>query len=502
MIPDVSKPSSLRPPILFFLLFVACGVTAHAQDSLLCADNVYQGPEASDAFSAIEYLGDGRIIAGKRSSNASTRFLLSTDQGVSWTVVGCTGSTGAHTYFFGRNGSLVFSGTGDTGNACLMKSTDTGSTWSVALSSPQIRSLLGTANALAVFSPVYLGSDRWIVNVKSFDTTNKVFMSSDNGVTWYLPVAQPGQGATSWARRMIRTSDGVLLWPSCQTDRMYVSTDTGTSWSWSVVPGASLFQPLCDAGDGVYVCGEVRTTPDTPIRLYRSLDQGQSWETAAEVNLHRPSLTYWRDVIRAGDELLASACCAEGTSNERFMQVFQSTDDGATWGSLGNPFYGPYGGMQAIYQMCVSESNEVFAACQPDSTILRWLMPNSFCNADLDHDRIIDESDRTLLEGCLDGPAVLACEVADLNCDEWVDADDLDVWLCRYHSGSVEICCGGGQAAVPAESLPGLLILLLVFFPGSLVVRFLLSRYVRPHPSLKPEESHETTDTECSGIPS
>ena len=28
--------------------------------------------------------------------------------------------------------------------------------------------------------------------------------------------------------------------------------------------------------------------------------------------------------------------------------------------------------MQAIYQMCVTDHGEVFAACQPDSTILRW----------------------------------------------------------------------------------------------------------------------------------
>ena len=77
MIPNVSTPPFLRPPILLFLLFPACGVTALARDdSFLCADNVYQGPEASDAFIAIEYLGEGRIIAGKRSSDASTRFLL------------------------------------------------------------------------------------------------------------------------------------------------------------------------------------------------------------------------------------------------------------------------------------------------------------------------------------------------------------------------------------------------------------------------------------------
>ncbi|HPQ41351.1 MAG TPA: sialidase family protein, partial [bacterium] len=253
------------------LWLVLPAVPVHGQnDSLLCADNVYQGAEASDAFSAIHYLGGGRVIAGKRSSNAGNRFMLSNDAGETWSVVGCPDSTGAHTYFFGQNGDLVFSGTGDTGNACLMKSTDRGLTWSVALSSAQIRSLLGTSNARAVFGTVYLGSDRWIVNVKTFDTLNKVFMSSDNGNTWYLPGAQPGQNAAAWARNMIVTGDGILLWPSCTTDRMYMSADAGASWSSTVVPGAFLFQPLCDAGNQVFFCGEATTSPNSPIRLFRS----------------------------------------------------------------------------------------------------------------------------------------------------------------------------------------------------------------------------------------
>lgn len=432
--------------------------------------------EASDAFSSIHCLGGGRIIAGKRSSQADNRFLLSDDYGGTWNVVGCPDSTGAHTYFFGQNGSLVFSGTGDTGNACLMKSSDTGSTWSVALTSAQIRSLLGTSNARAVFGPVYLGSGRWIVNVKTFDTLNKVFMSSDNGDTWYVPAAQPGQNASAWARSMIITGDGVLLWPSCLTDRMYMSSDQGASWSWAVVPGASLFQPLCDAGGQVYICGDVRTTADTPINLYRSNDGGVSWTTVASVNLHRPTLTYWRDVIRVGNSLLASACCMEGTSNERYMQLFQSSDDGLSWESLGNPFYGPFGGMQAIYQMCVTEADEVFAGSQPDSTILRWSMPNSYCNADLNDDQAVDELDHDLLETCLDGPAMGACEAADLNCDQWIDMDDMNAWICRYNSGSVELCCGSGQIELPAESHWSILAAILILFPGSLLVKLLFSR--------------------------
>lgn len=380
---------------------------APAQDGELGAQAVYQGGQASDAFSAIHYLGNGRIIAGKRSSSSANRFLLSEDYGATWRVVSCPGSTGAHTYFFGQSGDLVFSGTGDTGSACLMKSVDAGRTWSVALTAAQINSLIGSADAKAVFSPVCLGSDRWIVNVKSFDTLRKVIMSDDNGATWYVPAAQPGQNASSWARQMILTNDNVLLWPSCLTNRMYRSTDQGGSWSAVTVPGASLFQPLCDAGNRVYFCGDVRTTANTPIALYRSLDQGLTWSLSVQVNLQRPTLTYWRDVIKVGDSLLASACCIEGGSSDRFMQLFVSEDDGSTWLSLGNPYIGPFGGMQAIYQMCATEAQIVFAGCQPDSTILRWSMPvgvDSGLPGDVDGDDMVDLDDLVLFADVCAGP--------------------------------------------------------------------------------------------------
>ena len=373
------------PRDVCLVVCVLLPLVAHAQQATnllganlygVCPTNVYQGVQASDAFSSIHYLGNGRVIAGKRSSSASNRFLLSTNYGSTWAVVGCPLSTGAHTYFVGQNGATVFSGTGDTGSACLMKSTDTGTTWNVALSSTDLNNLVGSGNALAVFGVVYLGSNRWAANVKSFDTPKKVIMSSDNGATWSVPAAQPGQSISAWARNMIHTGDNVMLWPSCTTATMYESTNQCASWFSVTVPGASLFQTLCDAGNGVYFCGDVRTTAQTAIALYRSLNKGLSWSRVTSVNLHRSTLTYWRDMLKVSNSLLASACCAEGTSNERYMKLFTSVDNGETWYSLGNPFGGPYGGMQAIYQMCATESNVVLAGCQPDSTILKWPMPS------------------------------------------------------------------------------------------------------------------------------
>ncbi len=333
---------------------------------------VYQGAQGSDAFSAIHAIGGGRIIAGKRSSNANTRFQLSVDEGATWTTVSCPGSTGAHTYFFGQDGSTLLSGTGDAGGACIMRSLDLGSTWNVILSNSRLEMLIGSADAKSVFGVVSMGSGRWLANIKSFDTAVKVIESVDNGRTWAVPSAQPGQDQYSWARRMIDTASGDLLWPSTLTNKMYISPDGGQTWTAKTVQSAKLFQPLCEAEPGVYLCGGVTTRASSPIKLYRSSNRGQDWVEVASINLQSQYLTYWRDITLVGDALFASACCVEGTSIERKMQLFKSRDMGKTWFSLGNPYSGPYGDMQAIYQMAVTDAGNVFAACQPDSTILGW----------------------------------------------------------------------------------------------------------------------------------
>ena len=77
--------------------------------------SVYQGAQYTDAFSSVAYLGQGIVVAGKRSWNlfppnmASYR---STDNGLAWgPVPNPSGITGTNVYFFGQHDSRVFAGT-------------------------------------------------------------------------------------------------------------------------------------------------------------------------------------------------------------------------------------------------------------------------------------------------------------------------------------------------------------------------------------------------------
>lgn len=60
-------------PLLLLRCCGLIGTSSGAQGDLpLDAVAVHQGGQASDAFSAIHHAGNGRVIAGKRSSTATT----------------------------------------------------------------------------------------------------------------------------------------------------------------------------------------------------------------------------------------------------------------------------------------------------------------------------------------------------------------------------------------------------------------------------------------------
>jgi len=147
----------------------------------------YSGGKLSDAFSSIFYAGDGVVLAGKRSNTAGHRIYRSTDHGRSWTTTPePSGYSGAHVYFFGMNNKtkVIMTGTGDTGNPCLLRSKDMGKTWSVVLSPSKAKSLAG-CDPGAIFSPLWLGGTHWIACLRNTaGGASHIIESNDDGSSW------------------------------------------------------------------------------------------------------------------------------------------------------------------------------------------------------------------------------------------------------------------------------------------------------------------------------
>jgi len=346
--------------------------------------SVYQGEQYTDAFSSVAYLGQGIVVAGKRSWNESPPNIAiyrSTDYGLTWEPVpNPSGITGRHVYFFGQHDSRVFAGTGDEGNVCLMRSDDYGATWSVVLTTADLITLGGTSDGTkvaAVFTPVYMGENRWLVNLRNDETAVYLLESLDDGDTWH---AFKPTGIDTSARKMILTSDGTLLYAgfTLQKHGMYVSHDRG--YTFSKTSDFLAFAGMADLGNGSYLAGTYNSgTSPIAISIYKSSDHGDTWNLKETVYLPT-TLGYFRTMIKVAEDLvIAYASCSEYSWSDRCAEAYASTDGGETWTDLGQAFVGPYGNMNAIYDTVLVKPGTFIATAQPDSNILRSNNPVAIC---------------------------------------------------------------------------------------------------------------------------
>lgn len=78
----------MRTQALLLVLLGMVVVMECSTDPTLYA--VYEGEEMSDAFSSIHYMGEGVVLAGKRSSTVNDRIFRSENYGLdgTWSSVG------------------------------------------------------------------------------------------------------------------------------------------------------------------------------------------------------------------------------------------------------------------------------------------------------------------------------------------------------------------------------------------------------------------------------
>lgn len=330
------------------------------------------------AYSSVKYLDNGIALAGRLSSTVASRIFRSTDYGKTWSTVGViAGFTGASTYHFGYNPATgtVIVGTGDTGNVCLLRSTNKGANWSVVMTTDQIQTLAGTTNTTnvsAIYSAVYVGNNKWLCLVTNTENSNYIFQSTDDGATWSIGSST---GLTSYGRKLVQTSDGRLIYTGISPNPgVWVSGNGGSVW---IKTGSfAAYSGICDAGSGVYYVGTWATgvSPQT-VYIYKSINSGISWNQVGSVAVNSTT-AYIRSIISpVPNVVIAYAGCSESSPGDRQCIMLVSTNAGASWASVGNPYTNANGGMNAVYDSDIVEDGVVIAACQPDANLIRSYVP-------------------------------------------------------------------------------------------------------------------------------
>jgi photosystem II stability/assembly factor-like uncharacterized protein len=194
------------------------------------------------------------------------------------------------------------------------------------------------------------------------NTTNKLFVSRDDGVSWKVLPVQPFG--------FLARSDGVLFASDTGT---FVSRDDGERWSVSELPGTTnyTFSLLAEGRDRV-VFGA------TEQNVYRSTDDGKSWTqfpdvpvgpsqqsringlcslngvvfigfSAAEHGVYRSSdngATWLQWTVDAGVERMVVGVNGHIAVATPDMHIFRSTDEGLTWVDVTSGY--KYGQMRSL----------------------------------------------------------------------------------------------------------------------------------------------------------
>jgi len=441
--------------IFSVLLFSVSEASNKTNLAALSFTAAYTGDRLSDAFSSIFYAGNGVVLAGKRSNTAGHRIFRSTDHGHTWAPTPePDGYSGKHVYFFGMNNqtNVIITGTGDTGTPCLMRSTDMGQTWTVILNSDQATQL-GGCDPKAIFSPMWIDGKHWIACLR---TTAKgyshIIESYDDGDTWS---SVKTSGLYAGCRRMIRTSLGHILCggvfvDSGTTPGLYLSKDNGVTW-YKMIDNVYAFAGMEELPNGIYLSGTVNFVSDVPtniasssrsnnrvtitmkqdlvgiqdgdcvgiasmsdpsmnvhpcaviklldsktftyenegpdvgqqtephgvilpyvpVDMYRSSDAGATWKKVATLPAYS-LMNYVREIRYLGNGLVYAFVAAnENGWDDRSLQVYRSDDFGITWTVVDDDIYvGQYGRLNAVYQTALTDTNTLVAATQPDSDII------------------------------------------------------------------------------------------------------------------------------------
>ena len=150
------------------------------------------------------------------------------------------------------------------------------------------------------------------------NTTNKVYRSIDNGVSWDLGVPIPTEISNSAVDSVTQLLNGDMLATGNVTQLIYRSTDKGYTWTSGTKVDPSVSASL--RGIVQLINGDILATGFSTNKVYRSIDNGSTWDTGV--------------LVRTGAGLQNITQLANGyvlTTGDTTKKVYTSMDNGVTW---------------------------------------------------------------------------------------------------------------------------------------------------------------------------
>ncbi|MBL4574744.1 MAG: hypothetical protein JKY51_01420 [Opitutaceae bacterium] len=308
MRPNRLQPSLIIALLLSFFIEDTAQATAKTEDLTIGKTWCATSTALTDGgrIDAIDYLGDGVVIAGTR--NPIPRIIYkSEDYGNTWKTIGPVTDRGFITCIAGYKGGIAYLLEGY--NTHVWKTEDYGETWKDLGRVAESKNTEGYANAYSLI----VTTNGTVLVATAQSAGGHIIRSTDGGNTW----TDIGSISERALYRLTRINGGILA--NGWAGTIYLSTDDGQTWETERHLSETDLYATEYLGDGIILQG------DKAGRLFRSHDNGLTWEHLGIIG------DATDDLVNLGNGNVVL------TTYTKEKNIYHSSDYGKTWINLGPP---------------------------------------------------------------------------------------------------------------------------------------------------------------------
>ena len=154
-----------------------------------------------------------------------------------------------------------------------------------------------------------------------------IYISNDSGDSWTTSTASSTATSTD-LRNIAMSADGTKLAATAYNGSIYISVDSGATWTERPLTALRYWQDIAMSADGTKLAA-VDNGYDIGGLIYTSDDSGESWYQQDDEN--DPGTRDWRGITMSADGTKLAAADYFNDSSGGYIYVYISNDSGATW---------------------------------------------------------------------------------------------------------------------------------------------------------------------------